>query len=1013
MSSHRVTAILVLHDGATWLHEVVASLTSQSRPIDSILAVDTGSLDSSAQLVSGARIPVLPLKRDAGFGEAVAFAVSTLPATITGTTEWLWIIHDDLSLHPDALENLISEVQDRPNVAMAGPKLLGWHDRTHLLEMGISIAANGNRWTNLEPAEYDQGQRDGVHEVLAVSTAGALIRRDVFEKLGGFDKNLDLFRDDVDFGWRIHSLGFTAISVSEAIAYHAEASANERRSVDVAEAFLHRPLLLDRRNAAYVLLVNSSWWRLPTLTLQLLFGAIYRSVGFLFAKLPGYASDEILAVGALLLQPGELIKARSLRRKERLVPASVALKFIPSRWSQIRMSFSRNSEKLRNRIFPDEITEVTDNSLLEEVHEDDELLTPAAKRPWANLIKRPLVASYIFLFLLTILWSRQRLGAISGGALPEQPAGVSDLWNIYFAGWHPIAMGTASSAPPWIALVAIASTPLLASVKLFITALFFFAPLLMAFSIHQLLKRAATNGWLIASAAVLYALSPVSISAINSGRLSTVVILILTPLFIITNKNWFEIESYSWRRVFGSSLFAAVLFAFSPIVFILGILMIGYSIFRDYGASEKGAHLELFNTRLYRRITVLITPLLICAPWSFELIINPERYLIDAGFLIPGGGANWAAIANPGGAGALPWYLISPISLVLFIALFSSTKARFVAELGFVSLLLSVFTSALAVTGNGTSVSTPIYPGTLLALTTIAATTSGVILLDKLKERLAQTHVNFRHISAALLVFVIIFYSITSTIWLISNGNDSVLKTNKEVVLPPFLAIEESAKTMVVRPRTVDGDVTLNFYIARGGDITLGQPDTAPRAREQITNALRDLTDGSGLTASTTLGIHGIKYLFLKNPVDVNLVRIVDGLGGFNRASSTSAGIVWKISGVTGNIIFTDESGNNSTLSINEENSEVNVSVPGTITLTQEYARGWRAMQDGKRLEKTRSVNSMPTFVVTEPGSISIFYDGTVRRAWVSLEFIIVVTVIILALPAGRRRREIEDEILA
>jgi GT2 family glycosyltransferase len=1013
MSSHRVTAILVLHDGATWLYEVVASLTSQSRSIDAILAVDTGSLDSSAQLVSGARISVLPLKRDAGFGEAVSHAVSTLPATVNGTTEWLWIVHDDLSLHPNALENLITEVQNRPNVAMAGPKLLSWHDRTNLLEIGISIAANGNRWTNLEPAEYDQGQRDGVQEVLAVSTAGALIRRDIFEQLGGFDKNLDLFRDDVDFGWRLHSLGFTAISVSEAIGYHAEASANERRSVDVAEAFLHRPLLLDRRNAAYVLLVNSSWWRLPSLALQLLFGAIYRSVGFLFAKLPGYASDEILAVGALLLQPGELITARALRRKERLVPASVALKFIPSRWSQIRLSFSRNFQKIRNRIFPDEITEVTDNSLLEEAHEDDELLTPATKRPWTNLIKRPLVASYIFLFVLTALWSRQRFGSISGGALAEQPSGVSDLWNIYFAGWHPIAMGTGASAPPWLAMVAIAATPLLASVKLFMTALFFFAPLLMAFSAHQLLKRVVTNGWLVASAAVLYALSPVSISAINSGRLSTVVILILTPLFLIANKNWFEIENYSWRRIFGNSLFAAVLFAFSPIIFILGILITGYSIFRDYLASERGAHLELFNTRLYHRITLLITPLLICAPWSFELIINPARYLLDAGFLIPGGGANWAAIANPGGAGALPWYLISPISIVLLISLFSSTAARFVAELGFVSLLLSILTSALTVTGNGTSVATPVYPGTLLALTTIAAVTSGVILLDKWKERLAQTHFNFRHISAALLVFVIIFYSAASTTWLVSNGNDSILKTSEDVVLPPFLAIETSAKIMVVRPRTVDGEVTLNFYIARGGDATLGQPDTAPKAREQITNALRDLTDGSGLTASMTLGIHGIKYLFLKNPVDENLVRIVDGLGGFERASSTSVGIVWKVSGLTGNIIFTDDSGKNSILAFNEESSEVNVSVPGSITLTEEYARGWRAMQDGIRLEKTRSVNSMPTFKVTEPGTISIFYDGTIRRAWVSLEFIIVVIVIILALPAGRRRREIEDEILA
>jgi GT2 family glycosyltransferase len=88
-----------------------------------------------------------------------------------------------LSVSRNALAKFDRRGKNKPNVAMAGPKLLGWHDRTHLLEIGISIAANGNRWTGLEPAEYDQGQRDGVHEVLAVSTAGALIRRDIFEQL--------------------------------------------------------------------------------------------------------------------------------------------------------------------------------------------------------------------------------------------------------------------------------------------------------------------------------------------------------------------------------------------------------------------------------------------------------------------------------------------------------------------------------------------------------------------------------------------------------------------------------------------------------------------------------------------------------------------------------------------------------------------------------------------------------------------------------------------------------------
>ena len=44
---------------------------------------------------------------------------------------------------------------------------------------------------------------------------------------------------------------------------------------------------------------------------------------------------------------------------------------------------------------------------------------------------------------------------------------------------------------------------------------------------------------------------------------------------------------------------------------------------------------------------------------------------------------------------------------------------------------------------------------------------------------------------------------------------------------------------------------------------------------------------------------------------------------------------------------------------------------------------------------------------------VTVMYDGTVRRAWVSLQIVIFVTVLVMALPAGRRRREIADSELA
>ena len=59
----QVTAILVVHDGATWLPQVVAAVASQSRTPNRTIAVDTGSVDGSTKLLSGARIKNISINR--------------------------------------------------------------------------------------------------------------------------------------------------------------------------------------------------------------------------------------------------------------------------------------------------------------------------------------------------------------------------------------------------------------------------------------------------------------------------------------------------------------------------------------------------------------------------------------------------------------------------------------------------------------------------------------------------------------------------------------------------------------------------------------------------------------------------------------------------------------------------------------------------------------------------------------------------------------------------------------
>jgi predicted transcriptional regulator len=95
------------------------------------------------------------------------------------------------------------------------------------------------------------------------------------------------------------------------------------------------------------------------------------------------------------------------------------------------------------------------------------------------------------------------------------------------------------------------------------------------------------------------------------------------------------------------------------------------------------------------------------------------------------------------------------------------------------------------------------------------------------------------------------------------------------------------------------------------------------------------------------------------------------------------------------------------------EGARTNLPSAGTLVLTETYNRSWQVLQDGYRLERSKNGQGLPTFRVEKPGEISLIHDGTIRRGWISLQLILIVTLLVLALPGGRRKREISDRELA
>jgi len=264
-SQHVVTAVIVAHDGAAWLPRLMDALTEQTRPVQRIVAVDTGSRDRSGSVLTAQLGPgsVFGMDRSTGYAAAVRRAVQHKAASApvaggpsgrsrTDQVEWLWLLHDDCEPAADALEQLLRGAAETPTAAVLGPKLMDWTDRDVIVEAGVTIDTVGRRITGIEPREVDQGQHDGDRDAVAVSSAGMLVRRDVWEQAGGFDPGMTLFGEDTDFCWRVHAAGYRVRVITDAVVFHARAATRGRRAISVGR----RARLLDRRNGLVTLLGN-------------------------------------------------------------------------------------------------------------------------------------------------------------------------------------------------------------------------------------------------------------------------------------------------------------------------------------------------------------------------------------------------------------------------------------------------------------------------------------------------------------------------------------------------------------------------------------------------------------------------------------------------------------------------------------------------------------------------------------------------------------------------------------
>jgi GT2 family glycosyltransferase len=317
-----VLAVLVCHDGDGWLPAALTALRASSPRPRHVLAVDTGSLDDTPRLLSEAargedRVldGVLTRERDTGFAAAVQDAVSAAIERWGDPGGWIWVLHDDCAPDPACLATLLAAADASPSAGVLGPLALDWDDPRLVVEAGLSTDSSGHRQTGLGPSEVDWsrfGREYGQStEVLAVPSAGMLVRRELWERLGGFDPAITLLREDIDFGWRANRAGSVVLCVPAARMRHARAVTTRQRRVDAPRAATPS---VERAQAVRTFLVNCSLLSFLVGVPRLVVLSLLRALGFAMQRRLVEARGELSAAGFLLSGRAGLLEGRSLRR---------------------------------------------------------------------------------------------------------------------------------------------------------------------------------------------------------------------------------------------------------------------------------------------------------------------------------------------------------------------------------------------------------------------------------------------------------------------------------------------------------------------------------------------------------------------------------------------------------------------------------------------------------------------------------------------------------------------------
>jgi GT2 family glycosyltransferase len=317
-----ISVVVVNWNRGELLRACLSSLAAQTYRNLEIIVVDNGSTDGSPEMAEREFPQARLVRNDTNRG----FCAANNQGIRLARGRLVALLNNDAEADSGWIKALRGAFHLGPDVGMAASKILVWESRGTIDKTGHLIYPDGqNRGRGT--GEADRGQYERVEETAWPDGCAAMYRKDMLEKLGGFDEDFFAYADDAELGLRARLAGWRCVYIPSAVVYHHLGSTLGRFSSD--------RLFLIERNRVW-LAAKLFPWRLLVLNP---FYFLLRIAAGIYGAVTGegeagrFSGERgvwplvqcfLRANGAALAGlPRMLAKRREVARVQRLSPAEV------------------------------------------------------------------------------------------------------------------------------------------------------------------------------------------------------------------------------------------------------------------------------------------------------------------------------------------------------------------------------------------------------------------------------------------------------------------------------------------------------------------------------------------------------------------------------------------------------------------------------------------------------------------------------------------------------------------